>query len=235
MPNGKRIIRVVRGRKATVGVCLAKRRKWYSEDSNKTANGQTEDETSQGSTSSDVQGDIDENERIAVLERQNAELKQEAARRRLAAKEAENALEIERHKRLEEQGEWRKLAEERLTEIERLQPIEQRHTAFVEGLREENEARLQQIPDHNRDLVPVEDMSPERLSQYLTANWPRLTSSPVPSTDAGAGGGSSGRRKRKTTEYDQAAAGLAARYGYQVDPEAIARRREALQQTEENE
>jgi DNA repair exonuclease SbcCD ATPase subunit len=140
---------------------------------------------------------------LTGLKREIGELKSEAAQRRIKARDVEEALKAEREKLLAEQGEWQKLAEDRQRELDDLAPIRERYDALIDNLRKENEERLRQIPEHMRNLIPVDAMTPEQLSMYLTQNWARLTAQSVPGTDAGAGVDKQGKPSPPITDKER--------------------------------
>lgn len=93
--------------------------------------------------------------------------------------------------RLKEEGKWKELAETRGNELAKLQPYQERAQALERAIVEENKARIAQVPESERSLIP-EGLSPEGLQSWLNKNWQRLTVPPAPDLDGGAGGGAGG-------------------------------------------
>lgn len=140
------------------------------------------------------------------------ELRDESATRRRelkAQREAEQA-------KLAEAGNFKALAEQNAARVAELEPFQERAEALEKMIRDENKARINQIPEAMRGLVPT-DYPPEKLAAWLTTNMPKLTRTPAPDLDAGAAGGS-GRTQVSLTAEERA---LAAQFN--ISPEDYAK------------
>ena len=213
---------------AVAGISLLKRRHWYSDDGGGGADAPPPD--SKGAdTPPSSPVDSDELARLQAenqkLIDRNRQLSGEAGLRR---KEKELAL--------EETGNWERLAKEREVEITRLQaevdrlkPHQARSEALLEEIRARNEELIAKIPDAKRSMVP-EHYTPEQKSAWLHANFAELTTNRSPDIDVGAGGGGGGPpAPSNASERDQAAANIVSAHGIKIEPEAIARRRAAIE------
>jgi hypothetical protein len=96
------------------------------------------------------------------------------------------AMEAAQRQQLEKSGNFEELARQRASEIENLKPLAEKAQTLEGIIRESNEARVQQIPEAMRGLIPT-DYSPAQLQGWLNANQKLLTQTPPPSFDAGAG------------------------------------------------
>lgn len=114
-------------------------------------------------------------------------LRQEAAGYRTKLRDFEESQKQAEQERLAKQNEWQTLAEQRQAEIEQLKDYQERYTKMVDGIKANNEKRLEAIPETMRSLVPpIED--PVTLGQWLDTNWQILTAKTVaPSLNGGAG------------------------------------------------
>lgn len=205
MPNYKRV-RTVRRYDAEAGISLLKRRRWFAGDDADADGGDPQDENGRDAQEDPGRDAQDPNaDEVARLQGQIADLQQrlsdvnsEAARRRK-----------EKDKALEDAGQWETLAKERADEIARLQDelgrIKPKYDALIESIDERNDARVKQIPEGKRSLVPT-GYSPETLATWLDANWGQLTTRAVPDIDAGAGGGGGkGKAPALTAEQKETA------------------------------
>lgn len=156
------------------------------------------------------------------------ELREESGRRRLQLREYEQRIqEVSQadQARLAEQGQWKTLAEQRQQELAKLKPYQERAESLEGMIRKSNEVRISRVREDMRPLIPT-DYPPERLSEWLDANLERLNTRPAPDIDAGAGGGSGkGASSVQVTDEDRRAAALAQEGGYNLTPEAVAKRR----------
>jgi chromosome segregation ATPase len=128
-------------------------------------------------------------QRFTQLEQRLADVNNESAERRHRLKEMETQvkeLSAAQQKRLAEQGNFEELARQRAAEVETLKPYEERAKALESVIRASNDARVAQVREDLRALVPA-DYSPEKLALWLDANWSRLTVKAAPDLDAGAG------------------------------------------------
>lgn len=129
-------------------------------------------------------------------------------------------------KQLEEDGKFRTIAEQQAVDLARLKPIEERATALEKIIRDSNEARIKNVPDQYKNMIPLE-YAPEKLQAWLNANEALLVKPPAPNYDAGAGGSGSGNKPNepKVTDEDRRQAAIAQANGHNVKPEDIAKRR----------
>jgi len=160
-------------------------------------------------------GESDELARIrSALKQANAEAKQ--YREKLEAQQREKLVKKEEYKTLFEESEA-KVAELAITAA--------KAERYEAALTATNEKRILQLPEDSRELVP--DLPPEEKAAWLDKALPKLTRTPIPNINAGAGGagGVPNRSDVEITQADKDAAGIASRYGRQVSAESIARRR----------
>lgn len=128
-------------------------------------------------------------QKLTVLEQRLSEVNNESAGRRHRLNELEatvKQLNEAHQKRLAEQGNFEELARQRAAELETLKPYEERAKTLEGIIRSSNEARIGQVREDLRALVPA-DYAPEKLAAWLDANWSRLTVKSAPDLDAGAG------------------------------------------------
>ncbi len=157
-------------------------------------------------------------ERDATIEQQKANIN--------TLGERITAIEAASRKKLEEQGNFSELKTQLQAEIEALKPTAERAAALEKILRESNEARIKNVPEQIRSMIPM-DYPPERLQKWLADNEALLSKPPAPNFDAGAGAGNSPVPSNLTTEQKA----MAAKFG--VTPEELQaeiKRREAKQQ-----
>ena len=162
--------------------------------------------------------------RLQTLEERLKEVNQESASRRHRLNELETALkdlQTAQQKRLAEQGNYEELARQRASEVEQLRPYEERAKTLEQIIRASNDARIAQVREDVRALVPS-DYAPEKLSSWLDANWSRLTTKPAPDLDAGAG--SSGGRTIRLSDEEKA---VARRFGMTDEQYIAAKQRSA--------
>lgn len=124
------------------------------------------------------------------------ELRDEAKQRRLEARQLSDDMAAlkkqfgERQQtQLTEQGRFKELAEQRAAQLAELEPFKQRAQTLEAMISQSNEARVAQIPENMRGLIPVE-YSPEKLAGWLDANLSQLTKPTAPNLDGGVGGSS---------------------------------------------
>ncbi len=136
------------------------------------------------------------------------------------------AIEKAQKEKLEKDGDYKTLADERAADIEKYKPLAERAGALEAIIRESNEARVKNVPDSMRALIPT-DYPPERLQSWLNANEALLVKPPAANYDAGAGAGNTGGGKGepKVTDEDKRQAAIAQANGHNVKPEDIAKRR----------
>lgn len=128
------------------------------------------------------------------VQRYIAQLRQEAAERRVALKKLEEEAAKREQARLAEEGRWKELAEKREQELQKLTTYQQRAEALEAMLRESNERRMKRLPEDMQAVVPVE-YPPEKLAAWLDANLEKLLKPVAPNLDGGAAMGSSGAPK----------------------------------------
>lgn len=119
-------------------------------------------------------------ERDATIEQQKANIN--------TLGERITAIEAASRKKLEEQGNFSELKTQLQAEIEALKPTAERAAALEKILRESNEARIKNVPEQIRSMIPM-DYPPERLQKWLADNEALLSKPPAPNFDAGAGAG----------------------------------------------
>lgn len=136
------------------------------------------------------------------------------------------AIEAANRKKLEEQGNFSELRTQLQAEIEALKPTAERAAALERIIRESNEARVKNVPEQYRGMIPA-DYAPEKLQAWLNANEALLSKQPAPSFDAGAGAGGAPAASSLTPEQKA----MAKRFGLkEEDVQAEIKRREAKQQ-----
>ncbi|QPC81061.1 hypothetical protein G4Y79_15260 [Phototrophicus methaneseepsis] len=226
----RHIVRTARRLNAEGAISLFKRRSWYADENQGNDGSDSPDGQSNGGDGNNT----DEIDLSAVpesvrrhYERREAQLKQEAAQRRLESKELSERLqklEAAQSQQLEEQGNFRALADKHAQTVADLRPYKDMAERYEARFRDSNEKRIAAIPEHMRPLVPTE-YSPEKLSDWLDNNVARLTTPKAPDLDSGAGGGSGKQSKIEVTEADRLAAEAATRSGYPMTAEDIAKRR----------
>lgn len=208
-------------RAMAAGRSLAQRRRWYAvgetPDSVPPSNGGEEDDEALPSWAKT---------RLQSLEERLKEVNQESASRRHRLNELETSLkdlQSAQQKRLAEQGNYEELARQRAAEVEALRPYEERAKSLEGIIRASNDARIAQVREDVRALVPT-DYAPEKLASWLDANWSRLTTKPAPDLDAGAG--TSGGRTIRLSDEERA---VARRFGM-TDEQYIAAKQKAARE-----
>jgi phage I-like protein len=182
---------------AVGAISLAKRRTWAIDPPGQ---GAQNDPVPDGAEDGDVP--IDRLPKSWQLEIKK--LRAEAAERRVALDRVEAAAREREQKALAEQGNFKAIAEQHAATIAALTPAKERMESLEAMMRAGNEARIGQLPETSRGLVPT-DYPPERLSAWLDANWLLLQARRAPDLDAGAGAGGGGSVAR-LTEDEKAAA-----------------------------
>jgi len=120
--------------------------------------------------------------------RENAK---EAAKYRTKAKELEKQIETANRKQLEEQGNFQKLYEQSKADLAvREQELEQ-SGKYKQAFQSVLQRRIEAIPEANRPLIPDYD-DPIKTSEWLDANWDRISNRKFPNLDPGAGSSSTG-------------------------------------------
>jgi hypothetical protein len=192
--------KVVRRRGAEGLVNLARRRRWYTENENE----ETGADASKNSKAPSDDGKVDLSTLPPVVQEYIKELRQESAARRKELESFRSEASQREQQRLKEEGRWKELAEKLQAEKAQLLPYEERAQTLEKKIRGSNEARITRVPEEMRTLIPT-DYPPERLSEWLDANWERLSIKPAPDLDAGAGGGSGGKHVTLTDDERQLA------------------------------
>lgn len=226
MPNvsDERISLIRNSRKPRVGVSLCKRRTWYADDDRDDQGEQGEGDDSSPATMEDAK------RLIAALKKRVGDKEREKDEAVGSIKRQLDAIENDRKKKLAEEGNFKTLAEQAQAEAESLRGYKDRVGALEQVIRDSNEGRIKSLPESVRELVPV-DYAPEKLQAWLNKNESLLKKPAPPNFDggAGAGGGSGGRGSEiKVTDDDKRQAEIAASQGYNIKPEDIAKRREAM-------
>lgn len=193
-PHLNNRIRTTRRPNAEGGISLAKRRTWHIDDPN--AGGGAGG--AGGSTPPDGAQNTDKFIPKSRFDEVNNELK--ALRDQIAAdKTAADAAEQER---LRQQGQYQTLAEQEKKRADELAPKAARAEALEKMITDSNTARINQVPEAKRSMIPVK-YPPELLSSWLDENWSLLTVTPAPELDNGAGGGSGGNGGTVTLTADE--------------------------------
>jgi hypothetical protein len=146
--------------------------------------------TSNAQTQSDASGDdgdIDISTLPPAAQKYIKSLRAEAAEKRKALQAMATETSKREQERLQAEGKWKELAEARERELMGLKPYEERASTLETILKQQNAARIAQIPEDMRTIIPS-DYAPERLSAWLDANVAKLTRPIAPNLDAGAGG-----------------------------------------------
>ena len=162
-------------------ISLVKRRAWFAEDP-----------SGQDAQNDPPDGGSEQQGRIEDLapwaQTYVRSLRNEAAANRKALTNAENAARQREQQSLAEQGNYKTLAEQRALEVAGLTPYKDRVDALETLIRAGNEARIKQVPEALRTMIPAK-YAPEELSAWLDANMLNLQPRQAPNLDAGAGGG----------------------------------------------
>lgn len=128
-----------------------------------------------------------------------SDVNNESAERRIRLKEMNErmaALEADRQTRLTE-AEKLKEAEAQLNS---LRQFEDRAKALEARITESNAQRVTALPEHLRGLVPVDELSPEKLAGWLDKNESILRKPIAPSLDGGVSGGGGAKTPELTEE-----------------------------------
>ena len=112
-------------------------------------------------------------------QRKQAQERLEALQAKIAAEEA---------KAKEEQGKYKELYEELQREVDALKPVKTRASELEQAIRDSNKARIDQLPESYRALVPEYD-DPVKTRAWLDANASVLSAQgpTAPPLDGGAG------------------------------------------------
>lgn len=157
------------------------------------------------------------------LQARLSEVNNESAARRHQLKEYE-----ERIARLEADRQERMTVEEKLKEAQAmadsLRQFEERAKSLEDRIKASNQQRIEAIPEQQRSLVPVDELSAEKLATWLDKNEALLRKPVAPQLDGGAGG-SGGTPNVMVTDADRRAAAAAQAAGHNISAEQIAQRR----------
>ena len=132
-------------------------------------------------------GEIDLSTLPPAAQKYIKSLRAEAAEKRKALQAMATETSKREQERLQAEGKWKELAEARERELMGLKPYEERASTLETILKQQNAARIAQIPEDMRTIIPS-DYAPERLSAWLDSNFAKLTRPIAPNIDAGAGG-----------------------------------------------
>lgn len=198
----KFVLRAIRLAGAESAIDLRKRRVWF-DDQQGDDKGEDDAKTKDKPESKYDPASLDEALKIiraleARLGERDAKIDSITARM--------TAIETAQTKKLEEEGnhlELRKQAEARVAELE---PLAARATSLEAIIRESNKARIEKIPEDRRTIIPVDDLSPEKLQVWLNKSEALLIKPPAPDFDGGAGRGSGGSGEPKLTDGEREAA-----------------------------
>lgn len=199
-------VKAVRRCDAEGRVSLWQRRAWFDDEPD------APDENADDTSGQDAPVDI--STLPAAVQGMIKKLRNEAAANRVALKKANDEkakAQAEAAKReqerLAEQGNYKTLSEQLQAERDGLLPHKQRAETLEAMIRASNDARIAQVPENLRTLIPTE-LPPEKVAAYLDANWTLLNGRAAPNIDAGAGGGTPGGGSGLTAEEKQFAAGM---------------------------
>lgn len=200
--------RAIRWPDAEARVDLRKRRKWFD--------GQQDDGGEDGPDKDQQKPKNQPDEKYKPDDLDEAVRIIRALERRLSERDATNndlnerltAIEDAQKKRLEADGNFQELLKQANAQIAELKPQADRSKTLEEIIRESNKKRIEKIPEDRRAIIPVDDLSPERLQTWLDRSEPLLTKPPAPNFDGGAGKGSGGSPEPALTDEERSAAKL---------------------------
>ena len=155
------------------------------------------------------------------------ELRKENAKHRSEKKKAEDDARKAQDKQLEEQQKWKELADSRGQSLTELESLREKAEMLESAFNANTEARLAKFPAEVRlkTIEPVrKTMNALDFAKWLDANERFLGVPKAPHYDPGAGGAGNGKDTSKIPPEAKAGAELAGRYGYKIDPAAVAAR-----------
>lgn len=115
------------------------------------------------------------------------------------------AIEQAQKDKLEKDGDYKALADKHAADVEKYKPLAERASTLEAIIRESNEARIKNVPDSMKALIPS-DYAPEKLQTWLNANEALLVKPPAPDYDGGKGGNGSAPPNIKLSPDEKAMA-----------------------------
>ena len=113
-----------------------------------------------------------------------------------------SSTEESRKKELERRGDYESISRQQEQELAELKIKAGEGERYREAVEATNAQRIEQLPEHLRDLVP--DVSPDAKAAWLDTALPKLTVAPIPDINAGAGGsGGSGKTTAKLSSDEK--------------------------------
>lgn len=199
MPSYKyRRVRTTRRSDASAGASLRKRRRWYSEDEggddSSKKDGQDAQQDDDGFDFDALPDNVKQHIYGLRSEAKGHRLdKRDLAQQLTETKGKMSTLEESRKVELERKGDFETLTRQQEIELTELRIKAEKMERLEQAIIARNEVERQKLPEHMQDIVP-EGLSAEELSEWLNTAVPKLTASPIPDLDGGAGGQSRGRR-----------------------------------------
>jgi hypothetical protein len=132
----------------------------------------------------------------------------------------------QREKELAEQNQWRTLYEESQSKLSEMETVSERAERLASAVQATNEARISQIPEDKRALIPDYD-DPVKLAAWLDRAGPQLMDAgkPLPPPGDGGAGSNAGRTAPPALSAEQRSlVELAKASGFNVNDERIAAR-----------
>jgi hypothetical protein len=234
MPGSTKWISVRRDLDGAVD--LSKRRQWFSDDMQESDNDNPQD-GQDAPTSIDPARKRVEDMSIEELRAGLIEVRGESKERRINNRTTKQELEqaraeLEAYRKLEKehlkkQNNFEELARRQETELAELASLKAEAQRYRESVEASNAQRIARLPEHYKDIVP--DLPPDAKSAWLDVAVGKLTAPPVPNLDGGAGGVSGRGPAPKVTDLDKDSSSLASAYGYEIDADKLAARREEIE------
>lgn len=208
MPSFYRV-RTIRRENAEAGVSLLKRRRWFDD-----GDGDDPLDTKTGADApTGEDGSFDFEALPENVQQHIKGLRSEAKGHRLDKRDLEqkldavdkkmSALETARKTELERKDDFETLSREQETELVELRIKAEKAERLEEAVIARNATLVAKLPEHMRDLYPSE-LSPEDQSAWLDKAVPKLTATPPPNLDGGAGGqGRGGQSNVKLTSDEK--------------------------------
>ncbi len=113
----------------------------------------------------------------------------QAAKYRTRLRELEKQVEADKQKQLEEQGNFKSLYEQQKAEMKAREAEIEKHSVYKQAFESVLKRRVEAVPEANRSLIPDYD-DPIKTSEWLDANWDRISNRKFPNLDPGAGSSS---------------------------------------------
>jgi hypothetical protein len=192
------VLRAVRRREAESVIDLRKRRLWADGDQQDEDDGEDDNGGDASKAGKYNPGDLDEAVKI-IRSLENRLSERDAKIDGLS--ERLGAIEKAQRKRLEDEGRHEELLRQVQAENEELKARATRADALDKTIREINQKKLEMIPEDMLHVVPVDDLPPERLAQWLDNSMDWLRPQRAPELDGGKGTGE--RRKGEPALSDE--------------------------------